>query len=67
MASEEVLATDEEDGERFVVKNFALTYDQAEWLRERAYKERRPQADIVREAIDKQRERTTRAEAKASG
>ena len=34
-----------------VQRNFLLTTDQAEWLREHAFRTRRPQAEVVREAL----------------
>lgn len=47
-----------------VQRNFLLPTDQAEWLRDHAFRTRRPQADIVREALaDYQARSERRAEA----
>lgn len=51
----ETTEKDDADEQKHVVKNFSLTEDQAEWVRQYAFKERRTQADVVREAIDKMR------------
>lgn len=45
-----------------VQRNFLLPSEQAEWLREHAFRTRRPQAEIVREALAEYQART---EAKA--
>lgn len=68
MAQHEAVTEDGGEGsaEKYVVKNFALTEEQSEWLRRRAYEERRTQAEIVREAIDRQRKRTERADERAN-
>lgn len=39
------------------VTNLELPLDQAEWLRTQAYKTRRSQAAIVRQALDEHRQR----------
>ncbi|MEA2219727.1 MAG: Ribbon-helix-helix domain [Solirubrobacteraceae bacterium] len=41
-----------------VQRNFHLPTEQAEWLREHAHRTRRPQAEIVREALAEYRART---------
>ena len=41
-----------------VQRNFHLPVEQAEWLREHAFRSRRPQAEIVREALAEYRDRT---------
>ncbi|HEY5196717.1 MAG TPA: hypothetical protein VIJ51_06795 [Solirubrobacteraceae bacterium] len=40
-----------------VQRNFLLPAEQAEWLREFAFRARRPQAEIVREALSEYRAR----------
>lgn len=45
-----------------VQRNFLLPSEQAEWLRDHAFQTRRPQAEIVREALAEYR---TRSEAAA--
>jgi hypothetical protein len=37
--------------EQIVQRNFGLTATQDEWLRERAHVERRPKAELVRDAV----------------
>jgi hypothetical protein len=49
-----------------VQRNFLLPIGQAEWLREHAFRTRRPQAAIVRDALAEYRERTETVES-ASG
>jgi hypothetical protein len=41
-----------------VQRNFLLPSEQAEWLREHAFRSRRPQAEIVREALAEYRARS---------
>ena len=41
-----------------VQRNFHLPSEQAEWLREYAHRTRRPQAEIVREALAEYQERS---------
>ena len=38
-------------------RNFLIASEQAEWLREHAFKTRRPQAELVREALAQYRAR----------
>jgi predicted DNA-binding protein len=35
-----------------VQRNFGLRLEQDEWLRDRSHRDRKPKAEIVREAID---------------
>ncbi len=44
-----------------VQRNFLLPVRQAEWLREHAFRTRRPQAAIVRDALAEYQARTERA------
>lgn len=41
-----------------VQRNFLIGTDQAEWLRDHAFRMRRPQAEIVREALADYRDRS---------
>jgi hypothetical protein len=43
---------------RTVQRNFLLPSEQAEWLRDHAFQTRRPQAEIVREALAEYRTRS---------
>lgn len=43
---------------RTVQRNFHLPVEQADWLREHAFRTRRPQAEIVREALSDYQSRT---------
>jgi hypothetical protein len=43
--------------EKPVQRNFLLPRDQAEWLREHAFRTRRKQAEVVREALAEYRSR----------
>ena len=47
-------------GNGSVQRNFHLPSEQAEWLREHAHSTRRPQAEIVREALAEYRARSER-------
>jgi hypothetical protein len=47
-------------GNSTVQRNFHLPSEQAEWLREHAHRTRRPQAEIVREALAEYRARSER-------
>ena len=40
-----------------IQRNFLIPVEQAEWLREQAHQERRSQADVVRDALARYRER----------
>jgi hypothetical protein len=48
-------------GDGTVQRNFLLPSAQAEWLREHAFRTRRPQAEIVRDALAEYRARAERA------
>jgi hypothetical protein len=49
-----------------VQRNFLLPSEQAEWLRDHAFHTRRPQAEIVREALADYRARLERSDAVAT-
>ncbi|HWH12133.1 MAG TPA: hypothetical protein VG165_13470 [Solirubrobacteraceae bacterium] len=54
-------------GDRPVQRNFLLPPEQADWLREHAFRTRRRQAEIVREALSEYRARAEADETGSSG
>jgi hypothetical protein len=52
--------------DRTVQRNFLIPSAQAEWLREHAFRTRRSQAEIVRDALSEYRARTESASGTAS-
>jgi predicted DNA-binding protein len=53
-------------GDRPVQRNFLLPPEQAEWLREHAFRTRRRQAEIVREALSEYQARFERRSVSAN-